>query len=102
MTTHKKQNSASILFLEGDANYTNIHYKSGLKVTSAYTLIRHQELLNSFIRISKKYLVNPTHIKNYKKEGRFAQIQLDNGKNIPVSRRKVKEVEFSLAQKHCQ
>ncbi|AWV97894.1 LytR/AlgR family response regulator transcription factor [Arcticibacterium luteifluviistationis] len=97
MTNYKYQNSANILFLEGDVNYTIFHFKNGLKKTSCYTLCRHEEELNSFIRISRKHLVNPSHIKNYSKEGTYAEILLKNGQNIPVSRRKIKEVEFAIA-----
>lgn len=86
------------MFLEGDINYTKVYFKNGLTKTSCHTLIRHQEKLNSFIRTSKKYLVNPFHIKGYSKAGNYAQIELKNGHNIPVSRRKIKEVEIALSE----
>lgn len=98
MKHYNNQNRANILFLEGDINYTIVHFKNGLTKTSCHTLIRHQEQLNSFIRMSKKHLVNPFHIKSYSKAGTYAQVQLKNGQNIPVSRRKIKEVETALAE----
>lgn len=98
MTDYNTKNRANILFLEGDINYTKVHFKNGLTRTSCYTLIRHQEKLDSFIRTSKKHLVNPFHIKSYLKAGTYAQIQLKNGQSIPVSRRKIKEVETALSE----
>ncbi len=52
-----------------------------------------ETLSTDFIRISKNYIVNIEHIKNFdlSKTGKI-QVTLDNGETLEVSRRKVRNV----------
>lgn len=82
----------NILFLRGDINYTEFHLVDGKKVISSFTLLRHQEKLGSFIRVSKSHLVNPDYVKNVAQEGTYAQVELMNGNLLKISRRRIDHV----------
>lgn len=94
----KKQiyQSSEVMFLSGDINYTEIHLIGGKKMVSSSTLLRHQELLDDFIRVSKKYLVNPKYISGYELHGKSMHLEMKNGNHLAVSRRKMKEVLLSI------
>ena len=81
---------SSILYLEGDGNYTNIHFKDGDLFCDTRTLKIYGEILNSttFFRIHKKYIINLTHLTDYLlEEGNFAK--LSTGIKLPVARARV-------------
>jgi DNA-binding LytR/AlgR family response regulator len=79
--------SDNILFLKGDINYTEFHLENGKIIVSSYTLLKHHKSFTQFIRISKKYLINPKFIKKLNTSGRSLYIELMNGAQIIVSRR---------------
>lgn len=85
-------NSSDVVFLSADMNYTEIYFKTGRKMVSSFTLLRHQEKLENFIRVSKKHLVNPTFIRNYEHTGNKMNVEMKNGKCLKVSRRRIKDV----------
>lgn len=90
-------NSSDVMFLSGDINYTEIYFKGGKKMVSSSTLLRHEEKLDSFIRVSKKHLVNPEYIIGYELFGKSMHVEMRNGNQIKVSRRRVKTVLSSIA-----
>jgi DNA-binding LytR/AlgR family response regulator len=81
--------SNEILFLRGDINYTEFHLVDGKKMVSSFTLLRHQEKLGGFIRVSKNHLVNPDFVKGLEHSGNYAQVELVNGNLLKVSRRRI-------------
>jgi len=81
-----------ILFLRGDINYTEFHLVNGKKMVSSFTLLRHQEKLSSFIRVSKNHLVNPAFVKGLEHQGSYASVTLTNGSQLKVSRRRILSV----------
>jgi two-component system LytT family response regulator len=77
-----------ILFLRGDINYTEFHLVNGKKVVSSTTLLRHQERLDGFLRVSRKYLVNPKYITDIENRHGVRQVLMLNGERIAVARRR--------------
>ncbi len=77
-----------ILFLKGVVNYTEFHLKDGKKYVSSFTLKRHQEHHDVFLRVSKSHLLNPDFIMTIKTDGSEKTVILKNGSRIKVSRRR--------------
>ncbi len=76
----------SIVWLEGDANYTRVHYQDG-----GYSLItqplRWFESRLNFIRVHRSAIVNPAYIQEFKqKRSRAGWVELTDGQVLPVSR----------------
>jgi DNA-binding LytR/AlgR family response regulator len=88
--------TSEIIYLKGDINYTEFHLISGRKLVSSFTLLRHQEKLGSFIRVSRNHLVNPAFVKNMEQEGTRAKVELSNGNFLKVSRRRINEVKTAF------
>lgn len=80
--------SNEILFLRGDINYTEFHLVDGKKVVSSFTLLRHQEKLEGFLRVSRKHLVNPEYITEIENRHGVRQVLMLNGERIAVARRR--------------
>ncbi|MCD8539989.1 MAG: LytTR family transcriptional regulator [Leadbetterella sp.] len=89
-------NTSEIMFLSGDVNYSEIYLINGQKMLSSTTLLRHEQKFNSFIRVSKKYLVNPDFVSGYELQGKFMEIKMQNGDHMKVARRRVKTVLSSI------
>ena len=84
-----------ILYLEGRINYTLIHLSNGNIKLSPRTLLYHVQnsLDDSFIRIHRAFCVNKLHIESTVMEEKFkAHVQLDNGKQLAISRRRRKNL----------
>ena len=90
MKTLQKLLLTSIIYLEGDRNYTILHLANGQKLLSSANLKRYQanDKLASFLRISKSFLLNPMFIETIEKKGIKTLVKLKNEKQIVVSRRK--------------
>ena len=83
-----------IAYIEGDGRYCNISMDNGDSYTTARYLKDFEDYLgqgSSFVRISKSYLLNAKHIRQYSK-GEPCIIEMQNGKVFEVSRRKKQEV----------
>lgn len=80
--------SNEILFLRGDINYTEFHLVDGKKMVSSFTLLRHQERLDGFLRVSRKHLVNPEYVLQVEVNQGVRQILMLNGERISVARRR--------------
>lgn len=89
-------NTSEIMFLSADINYSEIYLINGKKMLSSTTLLKHEENFDSFIRVSKKYLVNPDYVSGYELQGKFMEIKMRNGDHMTVSRRRVKTVLSSI------
>lgn len=84
-----------IIYLKGVQNYTELYLSNGKKIISSYTLLRHQEKLNGFLRVSKSHLLNPHFIAKVNTIGSTKEVQMRSGKRVKVSRRR-REVLINL------
>lgn len=83
---------SEILYLEGETNYTFLHLSDGKKILSSTTLLRHQEKLGHFLRVSKKHLVNPDYILEMQKSKEDPKVKLIDGRELKISRRRIDNV----------
>ncbi len=89
----------TILWLEGDGNYTRIHRLQQPALLSARTLKRFEERLVYFIRIRRDVLVNPRHIQCVRwNQQPNLTICLTDGTELTASRRNYKKVVSQLRQ----
>lgn len=79
----------NILYLQSDANYCSFFTQNGEKMMVSKPLKNFEEILpkKTFCRVHHSYILNIRHVKKYLKEdGGYAL--LENGKKIPISRRR--------------
>jgi two-component system LytT family response regulator len=83
---------SSILRCEGDRNYTNFIFENGEKILVSKTMKEFEELLSNhgFFRVHQSYIINISHIKKYFR-GQGGEIEMSDGKVLPVSRSKKDE-----------
>ncbi|MCF2442767.1 LytTR family transcriptional regulator [Dyadobacter sp. CY345] len=80
-----------ITFLEGEGNYTFIYTNAGKRYLVSKTLKSLAEILaNNFIRVHKSYLVNSNFVVERMEDDRM--LKMSCGKEVIVSRRKIKEI----------
>ena len=80
-----------ITFLEGEGNYTFIYTNTGKKYLVSKTLKSLAGQLNTnFMRVHKSYLVNSDYVVERLEDDRM--LKLSCGKEVVVSRRKIKEI----------
>jgi len=80
-----------ITFLEGEGNYTFIYTNAGKRFLVSKTLKSLAEILASnFIRVHKSYLVNSDYVVERMEDDRM--LKMSCGKEVIVSRRKIKEI----------
>ena len=81
----------AITFMEGEGNYTFIFTNTGKKYLVSKTLKSLAEHLNAnFIRVHKSYLVNSDYVVERLEDDRM--LRMSCGKEVVVSRRKIKEI----------
>lgn len=79
----------SIVWLEGEANYTRVHYQDETISMVAQSLHRFEQLPN-FMRIHRSAIVNPAYVEEFiYKKSRSGSVRLLNGQIIPVSRNRL-------------
>lgn len=78
----------TILHLEANSNYTNIHFLTGKKIIASKTLKELEELLpkDVFFRSHHSHIINITQIKKYFR-GDGGQVELSDGSVIEISRK---------------
>lgn len=93
----------SIIWLEGDANYTKVHCRNGTYEMVTHPLIWFERQL-SFLRIHRSTIVNPQYIVAFRqKRSRAGWIQLTNGRILPVSRSRLDYIADQLRpSEHAQ
>ncbi|MEL6650707.1 MAG: LytTR family DNA-binding domain-containing protein [Bacteroidota bacterium] len=86
-----------VLFIQGERNYSHIHYDNQSKKLISKNLGEFEELLKTkgFYRIHKSYLINGRSIEA--RNGRYRLIMKD-GSTLPISRRRVSDFENWLGQ----
>ncbi|WP_293957614.1 MULTISPECIES: LytR/AlgR family response regulator transcription factor [unclassified Sphingobacterium] len=80
-------NIDDILYCHGDKGYTTFYIKDSKPMMVSKVLKHFETMLpeSDFIRCHQSYLVNANYIKKYYKDG---QIEMSDGKMIPVATRK--------------
>ena len=94
MTRKTYPQSEEIVYLEAQINYTILHLIDGRKIVSSTTLKYHEadSCLDGFLRVHRSYLINPDFIKTIVKGRTKTIAQLLDGKEIEVSRRRVRVI----------
>lgn len=90
----KMLSEQSIIFIEGDGRYCHLTMNTGEAFTTPKNLKDFEDYFgvkSTFIRISKTFMINATHIKEYSKGEPFI-IKMMNEKTFEVARRKKPEV----------
>lgn len=80
----------NIIRCEGDAGYTYVHLKNGKPILLSKTLKEVEEHLfaaSGFIRVHQSHLINAMYLKKFVR-GEGSYLIMDDGSQIPVSRRK--------------
>ncbi len=86
---HRKYITANeVVLLRGNANYTELHFENGQKITLAKTLKRLHESFSEhgFFRISKTNMINLKFIA--KTNENYAVVKMKNDLELHVSRRR--------------
>lgn len=79
----------SIVWLEGEANYTRVHYQNG-SISIVTQPLRWFEHHLSFIRVHRSAIINPIYIQEFAyKSGRSGWVRLVDDRVIPVSRNRL-------------
>jgi two-component system LytT family response regulator len=80
-------NIDDILYCHGDKGYTTFYIKDNKPMMVSKVLKHFETMLpeSEFIRCHQSYLINANYIKKYFKDG---QIEMSDGKMIPVATRK--------------
>ncbi len=84
-----------IAYLSGDGNYTLVHFVDSPHQMFAATLYLCLEELPGFIRIHRKYAVNPAFVSAAEGNNLTAVVTV-NGEQLPISRRLAKSVFLAL------
>ncbi|WP_461139253.1 LytTR family transcriptional regulator DNA-binding domain-containing protein [Spirosoma pomorum] len=82
----------TITHLSGEANYTRVHFTNHKDLLLCRTVSQCQQELPDFIRIHKRYLINPSFVsKAVVTDARSAHV-LIRDHPLPISRRRLKDV----------
>jgi len=89
----------SIVYLQGDINYTHIHLIQGNKITSSKTLKDFEQILpvKQFFRVHKANIINLSYVSKYLK-GDGGEVIMVDGSALEVSRHKKAELLALLSQ----
>lgn len=84
--------TANIIYLEANSNYTCFYLTNNSKITVAKTLKDFEELLpgSVFIRIHNAFIVNKNQVEKYI-NGKGGQVVMKNGAVLDVARRRKEE-----------
>lgn len=76
----------SIIWLEGEASYTRVHFQSGTNTIVTQPLSWFEQNLD-FVRVHRSAIINPSYVDEFvQKKGRSGWIRLADNTVIPVSR----------------
>ena len=81
-----------IVRLEGEGNYTLLHFSDGSRLMVSLTLKKMEERLSPsmFVRPHKKNIINLLYLQEIR-PGKTMSVRLTNGDEVEVSRRKVSQ-----------
>jgi len=93
-------NQNELIYLQADSNYCNVFVKGGKRIMVTKTLNELEKLIDQdvFIRIHRSYTVNINFIKKISTEDGAYDVILEDGKKLPVSRRKKDSLFEKLGQ----
>ena len=87
----------SIVWMEGDGNYTRVHLSNGRIESLPYTLKLLAGKLPDFVRIHKSSLVNPMYVQELNSRGyRDYYMKLSSGHVLSVSRKRIQQITVNL------
>ncbi|WP_256012025.1 LytR/AlgR family response regulator transcription factor [Desertivirga xinjiangensis] len=91
--------TADILYVEADSNYSIFHLKTGEKLIISKPLKEFEETLDTFdfIRIHKSAIINMKYVQSYSNKNGL-QVLLTNNVVLPVSRRRATEFQEKARQ----
>ena len=88
-----------ILCLQGEGNYTFLHTRDRKKYLVSKTLKEFEKTLDGslFLRIHKSFIVNLAYVQQtiFNRE---RQVRLADGRDVAISRRRMKDISVRLAQ----
>ncbi len=78
----------TVVFLEGNINYTIFHLENGKQKLVAHSLKFFEAYLEThgFLRTHRSFMINPIHVKDWKQEE--YKVIMNNGREAMISRRK--------------
>jgi|SRR5919202_4953354 two-component system LytT family response regulator len=88
-----------ILFLQGEGNYTFLYTRDRKRYLVSKTLKEFEKSLDGsmFLRIHKSYIVNLGYVQ-YSLFNKERQVRLADGREVAISRRRMKDISQQLAQ----
>ncbi|SOD93160.1 LytTR family DNA-binding domain-containing protein [Spirosoma fluviale] len=87
----------SIIWLEGDGNYTRMHLQDGKYQSIPYTLKYIANKLPDFVRIHKSSLINPVYVQELTSRGyQDYWVKLSSGQVLSVSRKRIVQTATKL------
>lgn len=88
-----------ILCLQGEGNYTFLHTRDRKRFLVSKTLKEFEKSLDGsmFLRIHKSYIVNLAYVQQ-SIFNRDRQVRLADGREVAISRRRMKDITQQLAQ----
>lgn len=92
----------TILYLEGDGNYTNVVFTNGRRLLLAKNIASLLALLPEtlFLRLSKTHVVNTAYMHAVHIKGYSRYVQLSTGHKFDVSRRRACEMRKAQKTPH--
>ena len=86
----------SIVWLQGDANYTRLHQQDNAVLLVTQPLFWFEQHLN-FIRVHRSAIINPMYVQEFVyKKGRSGHVRLSGDITIPVSRARLELTAIQL------
>ena len=91
---------SEILYLSGNDSYTWFHLTSGKRLLSSLHLGYYQSQAEGFIRIHKRFLVNPVYVVSFSRTGpESAVVSLTGNQQLPVAKRRITTVLARLRER---
>lgn len=83
-----------IIHVEADGNYSWIHMSEGRKICTSITIqdIEGKLASNIFFRVHRSYIVNLRRVKSFTNKKEQSLLELDNGRVLPVSKARKKDL----------
>ncbi|QKZ14326.1 LytTR family DNA-binding domain-containing protein [Spirosoma sp. KUDC1026] len=90
-----------IIYLSGEANYTRVHFLQDKDLIVCKTLSQCVDQLPGFIRLHKQHAINPRFLKRVTIVDSKSAHVLIGDKQLPISRRRLKDVMEQIWQSNA-
>lgn len=98
-SVHREIPIQTIKYVEGHESYSMLYLTDSKPILASYNVSKMAGQLPSFVRIYRKYLVNPQFIApNQLLSVKQLMLSLTTGEVLPISRRRVTELASFLAK----